>query len=715
MPARKLYLITVITLILVTGTVYLALQLPFSGISYFHADLSQEKTPYLVVSSISDRTSIQPPTLASGNRVTALRKIGGDWFTLESTDMLEEPDMLADYQAYFRFLSRQDILHDITSQNSYELKTQDEVIYTVERTGRTLTDLPFIFWFQIVCGVIAVLTGFSVYTFRQSDPASLQYAINGSSFLLVTLAASVYSGRELALDGELFYFLNTSNHLGSLVFSASFLSLFFLYPQRLSRLPWHWVFMAVYCTIFLLGITDTVFDNHDESLRLPIIIALLGSMILAVAQRYRSRNDPVQKAALRWFALSLLVGGSLFVVITIAMTYFDRHTSIPQGYSLGFILIMYLGIALGITRYRLFQLEAWWLSAWIWALGGALLLAADALMSYFLHINHNVSLLLALILVGWLYFPLRQWFAKKLFHRSNVSIEKLFPDVLHLLFSSNHVHTMSQNWQSLLQKVFDPLQVERLPSSGNRQPRLSEQGECLYLPDIDDQTLLALRYPAKGKRLYVKNDVSLAKALWQLLQHALEEKSAYEQGRRKERKRIGRDLHDDVGTRLLTLIHKSSNSEVASLAREAMGELRVVLRSLDETPRLLQDSLGDWRGEIEQRCEAAAISLNWKQNGDDAKRFITPRQYADIQRIIRETVTNALRHSRPAWITVSSEISEQLRLQIVHDGCESNIADWQAGRGLRNIDYRIKALRGNLHRSQQNGQVTTIIEVPLIA
>ena len=70
-----------------------------------------------------------------------------------------------------------------------------------------------------------------------------------------------------------------------------------------------------------------------------------------------------------------------------------------------------------------------------------------------------------------------------------------------------------------------------------------------------------------------------------------------EQVTEKERKRIAADLHDDLGAKLLTIVHTSESERISTLAREALEEMRLSVRGLTGKPMRLADALADWRAE----------------------------------------------------------------------------------------------------------------------
>ena len=90
-----------------------------------------------------------------------------------------------------------------------------------------------------------------------------------------------------------------------------------------------------------------------------------------------------------------------------------------------------------------------------------------------------------------------------------------------------------------------------------------------------------------------------------------------EQVTERERKRIAADLHDDLGAKLLTIVHTSESDRISTLAREALEEMRLSVRGLTGKPVQLLDALGDWRAEVVSRLGQANILAEWKSPAED--------------------------------------------------------------------------------------------------
>lgn len=203
-----------------------------------------------------------------------------------------------------------------------------------------------------------------------------------------------------------------------------------------------------------------------------------------------------------------------------------------------------------------------------------------------------------------------------------------------------------------------------------------------------------------------------------MAQQLAELKTAQEKGASIERERIARDLHDDVAPLLLTLTHTSESKKNSNLARQAMKTLRESIYTLSELEGFPLDIIiADWRIEIYEMTDAMKTKLSWKQSPVDLEFILTARQKLNLTRILREVVSNALRHAKPKNINVYIEATSQiLSVNILHDGSIRPINEWRAGKGLNNIRTRITELGGEVSwlLTDQNPEILKIHwEVPI--
>jgi signal transduction histidine kinase len=170
-----------------------------------------------------------------------------------------------------------------------------------------------------------------------------------------------------------------------------------------------------------------------------------------------------------------------------------------------------------------------------------------------------------------------------------------------------------------------------------------------------------------------------------------------------ERERIYRDLHDDVGAKLLGLAisaERASLPREADLARSALQDLRDVVSRSSQATMQLTDLLADLRAETEQRVKAAGLELDWQLPHDDADLTIGAETTLHLSRILREAITNVLRHAQATRISVVTSLqADAFSLEVEDDGKGCDIAHVKAHRGMTGMRSRATVLGGTLEWS----------------
>ena len=168
----------------------------------------------------------------------------------------------------------------------------------------------------------------------------------------------------------------------------------------------------------------------------------------------------------------------------------------------------------------------------------------------------------------------------------------------------------------------------------------------------------------------------------------------FEQFTEQERKRIASDLHDDLGAKLLTIVHTSDRSRIPQLAREALEEMRLAVRGLAGKPVLVDVALADWRAEIMTRLEQARIDALWSSPEESVSSALSARVFMQLTRILREAVSNVSKHSGARECEVRFRIvSDSIEITVRDDG-RGFSADLQRGQGMSTMKRRAKKIDG---------------------
>lgn len=191
-----------------------------------------------------------------------------------------------------------------------------------------------------------------------------------------------------------------------------------------------------------------------------------------------------------------------------------------------------------------------------------------------------------------------------------------------------------------------------------------------------------------------------------------------EQVAEKERKRIAADLHDDLGAKLLTIVHTSESERISTLAREALEEMRLSVRGLTGKPVRLSDALADWRAEVVSRLGQANIEVEWHSPVDEVEQLLPARAFVQTTRILRESISNIIKHSGASLCVVKLEISSSDFAISVQDNGKGIPLELDGrldrGHGMASMKHRAKQLNGQCLVESGPGYGTVIrLTLPL--
>ncbi len=194
------------------------------------------------------------------------------------------------------------------------------------------------------------------------------------------------------------------------------------------------------------------------------------------------------------------------------------------------------------------------------------------------------------------------------------------------------------------------------------------------------------------------------------------EKVLIRQTASEERERIYRDLHDDVGSKLLSLYYRLENESDSTLAKSALEDLRDIVsrKSLENCP--LTMAVQQWRSEAFNRTRDAGIKLTWQFDAEKPDLQLDESQHAQLRRMLREVLSNAILHNEKVTeIRIVVDIMDNaLQISVSNDGVTRPVSEWNPGRGISNLRVRSRDMQGNLSiEDLEDGWVRITWSVPL--
>lgn len=694
---RPTYILAVVTLSLITATIWviwLALSQPWLGLTLepdFQTDTIQ-----------ITRNSLHGPSQLIPTPVT-LTSIGngvGSIVDLNASDKIEEPDTFETYQDLSRFMAKQSALHDIISGTDVYLTiegpTGQQTTVIVAPTKRPLSDLPLVFWVQILVAVSGALIGSGVFLLKRNLPAAF-FALAGIGISIFAGAAALYSTRELAMPGDFFRVLSGLNHCGASLFGSAMIALFLKYPRSL--VPNTYLLVIVLVTV-PWQLLDLLRLAPGETLAFHLLTAvqMLFILICVCIQYFATRGDPRGRAVLYWLGLSVAIGAGAFVLLRIVPTLFGVEPTLRQGYAFLFFLLIYVGLAFGVTRFRLFDIDEWAFRILFYLGGVVLLVVLDASFIILVSLEKLSAFSLSFLSVAFLYLPFRDLLNRKFVRKQKSHPHELFGTVVDIAFLPDHLQRM-QAWESLMKSLFNPLKCTRRKRT-HENVQLLDEGLQLETPAIRSISGLRLEYAHDGRKLFTPRDVSFTNELIAMLDHAMENKHAHERGVAAERERIARDMHDNIGAQLLGALHSNQVDRKDTMIRETLTDLRDIINNASHTELSFDEILADLRVESAERLSSHDIDLSWATTAAETP-SLSPAPIHAIRSVIREAVSNVIKHADARNMSVAIEYRHPMvTLVLADDGKGFSPFAAKTGNGLANMKARLAGMNGTIDVSE---------------
>ncbi|NLF41751.1 MAG: hypothetical protein GX587_03565, partial [Bacteroidales bacterium] len=207
----------------------------------------------------------------------------------------------------------------------------------------------------------------------------------------------------------------------------------------------------------------------------------------------------------------------------------------------------------------------------------------------------------------------------------------------------------------------------------------------------------------------------------------LEQQNAIE----KERLRISRDLHDDLGAGLSLILLNTSLAQqkaddrkyvesylfkISKNTKDLFDNLNNLIWLLKQENQSLDNLFSKIREVISDAFSEAFdnYAIQLPENCKDIT--ICREACRNIFLIIKEASNNAIKHSHASFIQLKADIdSEQVIFQIMDNGKGFDIQSIRHGsNGLNNMKSRTEALNGHFSiETHENQGTTLVIKIPL--
>jgi signal transduction histidine kinase len=181
-----------------------------------------------------------------------------------------------------------------------------------------------------------------------------------------------------------------------------------------------------------------------------------------------------------------------------------------------------------------------------------------------------------------------------------------------------------------------------------------------------------------------------------------------------ERQRIMADMHDGLGSSLLSALvaveqGSMSHEKVVEVLRECVDDLRLVIDSIEPVGHDLVSLLATMRYRLGKRLQIGGLKLEWDVQDLPPLPWLEPPDALHVLRLMQEALNNVLKHAGASRVRmVTRHHGSYVEIRVEDDGAGFDLQSIQHGRGLKSQIKRAQRLGGKLRIDSQPGLGTRL-------
>lgn len=181
-----------------------------------------------------------------------------------------------------------------------------------------------------------------------------------------------------------------------------------------------------------------------------------------------------------------------------------------------------------------------------------------------------------------------------------------------------------------------------------------------------------------------------------------------------ERQRIMADMHDGLGSSLLSALvameqGSMSHEQCVEVLRECVDDLRLVIDSLEPVGHDLVSLLATMRYRLGKRLQIGGLKLDWDVQDLPPLPWLEPPDALHVLRLMQEALNNVLKHAHASRVRmVTRHHGSYVEIRVEDDGAGFDLQNIQHGRGLKSQIKRAQRLGGKLRVDSSPGNGTRL-------
>lgn len=352
----------------------------------------------------------------------------------------------------------------------------------------------------------------------------------------------------------------------------------------------------------------------------------------------------------------------------------------------------------------------------------------------FLHKLYVVGIIflsVVILLYSYIHYSATDYFWENLLENVITKITLVVMIVVFLIYAAkNWRHKLLRYlfWGNFLYLIFAFLSLQQILGGRKfRFPGILHDSLILYEIGLLIELiffLMGLTY--KNRTQLIEQTTERERLKMENERKELEKQVAVMQAHQEERERISADIHDELGSgmttiRLMSEIAKNKMKEnvpieiekISNSANEVLNKMNAIVWSMNSSNDTLDSLISYIRAYTIEYFDGTPIEC--KVHMPEAIPFheISGDKRRNVFLCVKETLNNALKHSKASRININIEVNHQLKIEIADNGIgieQEKIRRF--GNGLKNIERRMKGIGGRYTIFNNNGTETNL-ELPL--
>ena len=192
----------------------------------------------------------------------------------------------------------------------------------------------------------------------------------------------------------------------------------------------------------------------------------------------------------------------------------------------------------------------------------------------------------------------------------------------------------------------------------------------------------------------------------------------------KERQRISREMHDDLGGNLTSLIYSAhilksqqpNNQQIAKIANIA-DDISETINEIVWSLNAHQNKLSNWvfytKGRLSELLENSDLDFKFEIPENLPERTLSDEQKRNLYLVVKEAVNNTIKHAKATTVSIKMNFEQGIAIQIQDNGIgfnDSTKTKTGSGNGLSNMKSRMEEIDGKISWKNQDG---TLVEISL--